>query len=526
MPSALAAAMLPSGLAAQAQSRGLETARTADGQTVELYEESHALVIGMIKYQSGWRPLPGVESDVVAIGDLLKAHGFTVRVERDLTRDAFDRTLRQFIAAHGMQLRNRLLIYFAGHGHTQTASDGRQFGYIVPVDAPSPLKDPTGFRSRAISMDQIEVYAREIESRHAMMVFDSCFSGTLFDVSRALPGAIASNLGQPVRQFITSGSAGQEVPDTSEFRRQFVAALQGEADLTNDGYISGTELGLFLEDRVASYTRQAQTPKFGKIRDGRLDKGDIIFQSPSWTPASRVSGPPAPSAPSPPPPVAEALDRSDPVATSRRFFEAIGAKDVKAAYALLADQVKFQLPESAFAVSSVEPSAAHIVGEARLIYEERADGTAALIIFATNNHYRRISLLREGTRWGTVSFRILPTAAAVPAHGPPFRDVALELLQLVNENRSGDAYKLFGGMLRAQVSEPQFAAMSAPHTALGAPKSRELVYVEQDAPLTAFVIFRTRYAGSTLFERISLVLENAQWKVIHWGVTPTTSPSP
>jgi hypothetical protein len=69
-----------------------------------------------------------------------------------------------------------------------------------------------------------------------------------------------------------------------------VAGLQGEADLTRDGYISGTELGLFLEDKVTSYTRRAQTPRFGTIRDGRLDKGDIIFLSPAASASPVYSG--------------------------------------------------------------------------------------------------------------------------------------------------------------------------------------------------------------------------------------------
>jgi formylglycine-generating enzyme required for sulfatase activity len=96
-----------------------------------------------------------------------------------------------------------------------------------------------------------------------------------------------------VRQFITAGDADQVVPDESIFRRQLEAALRdGEADTNRDGYITGTELGVFLEDTVTNYSRKSQTPRWGKIRDPNLDKGDFVFaRAPVQAP---VAPPPAP----------------------------------------------------------------------------------------------------------------------------------------------------------------------------------------------------------------------------------------
>ena len=56
---------------------------------------------------------------------------------------------------------------------------------------------------------------------------------------------------EPVRQFITSGSADQEVPDNSIFRRAFVDALAGSADFDKDGYLTGSELGTYIQKRTA-----------------------------------------------------------------------------------------------------------------------------------------------------------------------------------------------------------------------------------------------------------------------------------
>lgn len=550
-------AVLLGGAAEPQQTRGLALVRTADGTEVELYEQSHALVIGMSRYEAGWRSLPGVETDVVAVRDVLQAHGFTVQVERNLTRDGFDRAVRAFIAAHGITPRNRLIIYFAGHGHTQPATDGRQLGFLVPVDAPSPLTDPTGFRARAVSMDQIEVYAREIESRHALMVFDSCFSGTLFDVSRALPGAVAANLEQPVRQFITSGTAGQEVPDTSEFRRQFVAGLEGEADLTRDGYISGTELGLFLEDKVASYTRQAQTPRFGKIRDGRLDKGDIIFLSPAAESASPVytgaSTPPdRPNQPDDrthweaikdsqersafadfvrrfPQSQYRALadrrladlDREDPVATAARWFDAVQARDIKTAYPLVADAVRKVMPESVVAATLQPPNVTVNSADRRVLYEERsADGNVALVIFVAGDQFQRLSLTREGTRWGAVSYRWQSRADAVPADPPPFYDAGLKFFELLNDQRRDEAQALMSPLLNPHFSREQFNAFATEYGKAGRPLSREVVYLEQDSPTTGFIVFRTGWPAGFSFERVSLVLDGNRWLMVGWWFTP------
>ena len=91
-------------------------------------------------------------------------------------------------------------------------------GYLVPKDAPNPNQDPMGFELSAISMQNIETYARNISSKHALFVFDSCFAGSIFNVTRAIPKAIELKTARPVRQFITSGSADQEVPDQSVFR--------------------------------------------------------------------------------------------------------------------------------------------------------------------------------------------------------------------------------------------------------------------------------------------------------------------
>jgi len=268
---------------------------TGEG-VVDLYGKSYALIIGASDYKY-WPKLPGVKKDVALVKAALEKHGFEVATVMDPTRGDFDRAMRNFIATRGQDAANRLLFYYAGHGYTVKGAQGQEMGYMVPVDTPLPGKDRGTLRSVAISMLEIEIYAKQMDAKHALFLFDSCFSGSIFGLTRAIPAAISDKTAKPVRQFITAGAADQEVPDDSVFRRQFVAALGGEADLNHDGYVTGSELSQYLEYSVINYTRGAQTPQYGKIRDPFLDKGDFVFFLPkSARKAGKSQTPDAPPA--------------------------------------------------------------------------------------------------------------------------------------------------------------------------------------------------------------------------------------
>ena len=261
-----------------AENRGRAIAvSTSPTAMLPVYENSHALIIGAGKYDEGWAGLPDVSSDVEAVEAVLESHGFQVEKVIDPREDALRTAFQNFITRHGLREADRLLFYFAGHGYTVKQSYGEEMGYIVPVNAPDPSKDFPGFLAKALSMDQIATYARSIQSRHALFVFDACFAGSIFTQSRSGPGHIAFKMDSPVRQFITSGDAHETVPDRSIFRRQFVAGLEGEADQNQDGYITGSELGEFLLEKVVLYSNNAQHPRQGKLRDPNLDKGDFVF---------------------------------------------------------------------------------------------------------------------------------------------------------------------------------------------------------------------------------------------------------
>ena len=272
--------LIVSFLPAQAADRGIVPIPIKDksGNQVGLYKESHALLIGVSDYTGGWPDLPGVANDLRLVEKALEQQGFNVVVVKDPNRRELTSAFENFINRYGQTPDNRLLFYFSGHGHTlKNAYGEKEMGYIVPMEAPNPNIDERGFRASALSMQQMEVYARLIQSKHAIFLFDSCFSGSLFSLSRRIPENISYKTSRPVRQFVTAGTADEKVPDDSIFRRQFIDALQGEGDLDKDGYLTGLELGEFLQKTVVNYSNGSQHPQYGAIRDPDLDKGDFVF---------------------------------------------------------------------------------------------------------------------------------------------------------------------------------------------------------------------------------------------------------
>lgn len=262
-----------------AQKRGgdLEVV-TTDGEPVVTFSQGYALVIGEINYKY-WDQLKSVKEDVDVVKKLLEEQKFIVETLVDKTGEELRRGIENFLNKYGHDENARLIIYYAGHGATYTLSTDKKMGYIVPIDAPSLYSDSRGFLQRAIPMNQFDTWSTQYACRHILFIFDSCFSGSIFTTrSAALPPAISKSLTEPVRQFITSGSENESVPEPSVFRPLLERALRnGEADLNKDGYVTGTELGMYIKSEVLNRYNGKWNPQYGKSQDVKLDKGDFIF---------------------------------------------------------------------------------------------------------------------------------------------------------------------------------------------------------------------------------------------------------
>lgn len=268
-------------LQASAGSRGLtvpvKSDETQDAEIVaevELYAKSYSLVIGIDEYEK-WPRLSNAVKDAKLVAAALEKNGFDVTLKLNLSSREMKDAFEEFFIFKGADPQAGLFVWFAGHGDTQ---DGE--GFLIPRDAPLPSAGAP-FRFKALSLRRFGEYVRLAKSKHALSIFDSCFSGTIFETARsAPPPAITKVTTSPVRQFLSSGDAGQAVSDDGTFRRMFIEAITGQrrADANGDGYLTGSELGLFLTDSVTNYSNRRQTPRYGKLNDPDFDQGDFVFR--------------------------------------------------------------------------------------------------------------------------------------------------------------------------------------------------------------------------------------------------------
>jgi formylglycine-generating enzyme required for sulfatase activity len=185
----------------------------------------------------------------------------------------------------------RVVVYYAGHGQTQST-----VGYLIPVDAPLPSHPQ--FRAKAYPIQTLKIKAQEAQARHVLFACDSCFSGSIFTPIRGANEYVLSAAREPVRMFLTAGSADETVPDVSFFRQEFTRGIAGSADLNRDGYVTGSELATYVKQTVrdrAGAMGKKLTPQAGVSEQEGLNRGDIVFRV-----AITNSPSAAPSAPKPP----------------------------------------------------------------------------------------------------------------------------------------------------------------------------------------------------------------------------------
>ena len=245
---------------------------------IPLYDESYALVVGNGSYTNGWDLLDGVLKDVKDVATILEKHGFIVTVKTNLKKADFDTAFEMFIRK-GESKDNRLLFYYAGHGYTEINKlTGEEFGYLVMVDSPTPTTTGKIDGSQNVSIRSLAEGAKRIEALHVLYLFDSSFSDSVLNTrNRPQPCTVQESVKYPARQFIIAGSANEPASDSSVFKAAFLNLLEGRAaEPIPDGYITGEELGLYLNHHVPEYTR-AQTPQYGKINDLKFNRGDFVF---------------------------------------------------------------------------------------------------------------------------------------------------------------------------------------------------------------------------------------------------------
>jgi len=244
------------------------------------YSNSRALIIGINKY-STLSPLEYAVKDATAVGEILKSRfGFPedsirILINKDATRL---KIMDSYMAFANSDIENddRILFFFAGHGHTQTGKRG-EVGFLVPYDG------DVNNLSSLIRWDDLTRNAELISAKHILYVMDACYGGLA--ITRALlPGSmrfLKDMLQRYSRQVLTAGKAdevvsdsGGPIPDHSVFTGYFIQALKGKAAM-EDGVITANGVMSYVYKKVAKDPHSQQTPHYGYL-DG---DGDFIFNS-------------------------------------------------------------------------------------------------------------------------------------------------------------------------------------------------------------------------------------------------------
>ncbi len=248
----------------------------------------HALLIGNSHYRA-WPQLDDVPLQLDELAEGIKNHFETVEVVKDLEIDLLRQKINGFLRSYGNDSNARLFIYYAGHGYTETILPyNENRGYITGIDTPTVDGSARGYnaaRPKAMSMMEIRSPLAEVLAKHILLVFDSCFSGTIFtsragnDAPRTLsPNVVARLMEKPARDIITAGSANERVPAHSPIPKLLLAALSGEADRYRNGVISAADIKSYLRDQVLNLPGVSLTPQQGRLQDPNFAEGEFLFR--------------------------------------------------------------------------------------------------------------------------------------------------------------------------------------------------------------------------------------------------------
>ncbi len=253
--------------------RELETTRL---NAEEKYSPGNykALLIGINEYKdSSWQSLKTPIRDVKELRRLLTSEYLFEEQDVVLIEDAtFEEIISAFNGIKQVSDKNtNLLVYYAGHGYYPPGEDE---GYWIPSDAGEPESQRL-FLPTSTILSKI----KSIQSRHTLVMADSCFSGSL--IRRTRGTEIHSRYFRDLstrksRQIITSGGlepvSDQGWDDNSVFAGKLLDILSQKRSEP----ISASELALDLRREVKNAMAD-QTPEYGRLHIADDEIGEFFF---------------------------------------------------------------------------------------------------------------------------------------------------------------------------------------------------------------------------------------------------------
>ena len=250
-----------------------------------IYDNSWALVVGVNDYDNVPDLHYAVE-DALAIKNLLindlgfPRNNVHYLIDKEATQSNINKELQKLLKSAGEN--DRVVFYFAGHGETQKMGlEQGDAGFLMPSDA-----DAENLYFSAIPMADLKSISKFSKAKHMLFLVDACYSGLAAVNTRGLntnvPNYINKITKEYSRQIITAGQKDEKVLEKDEwehsaFTKNIISGLKDKkANTNNDDYITGSELGFYLQERVSIDTDNFQTPQVKRLT---THEGEIIFAS-------------------------------------------------------------------------------------------------------------------------------------------------------------------------------------------------------------------------------------------------------
>lgn len=229
-----------------------------------------AIVFGNQNY-SAFEDLESPIADANAISRVLREqYGFDVTTVIDATRYRIFEVLAELRKQSSGY--DNVLIYYAGHGYLDTIT---KRGYWLPVDAEA------ANAANWISTSDITNLIAGLESKHALVIADSCFSGALtrsvaVDAQESRQALLKRLSSRRSRMILTSGGLEPVLDSGNPFSRHSVFADALLDALQNNNTI--IEAGrLFVQVRDSVALASEQTPQYAPLRSAGHAGGDFLF---------------------------------------------------------------------------------------------------------------------------------------------------------------------------------------------------------------------------------------------------------
>lgn len=269
-------------LLASVDTRGLKLASPTPVVTPFINKGSYrALIIGNNAYRDPkeiWNPLKTAVNDAEAVARLLTDnYGFK---EVILLKDASRRDILKGFSsiAENSGEDDSVLIYYAGHGYLD---DKTSEGFWIPVDAEG--KDDSTFIRNSTIKSKLEVLSGKV--KHALLISDSCFSGSLLR-----SGNRGISLDQKNERYFSwvaekksvqiLAAGGLEFVDDNyknSGHSPFTYFLLNELNTNKDGFLETTELSTNVAKTVSQNT--VQIPEKGVLHGAGHEGGEFFFVS-------------------------------------------------------------------------------------------------------------------------------------------------------------------------------------------------------------------------------------------------------